>query len=341
MATLGERRTHVVDLVGRGWQPDGLPSNYGMVISYVVAPEIAQQIHAQPPQPPAAPLDAVDEQIIAALRAHGRYGAGVWELLNPLATDQGHESRADLRAARLALWGRLRGLLKRGLVFRQGRKRISLVKLPQQGVRRRRRSRGGSTVSSGLDRNLASHPKHLSSILLSQEALPPATSPIPHKSQSAEAPPRIPVTDNRRDQIRRAAIALAKMPRGKKGPLTGYLRGQRTRRGQPILLPDGRRAFVWGCRRGKVVWSLDPRELLCGVLNVGVEWGVLPEAQVTLQKCEAAAVLGGLKKGCQEVYSALKAAAARRNGVKPCHIGRRRGRPGKLPLADSAAWVKS
>jgi hypothetical protein len=306
-----------------------------MLISAVVAPFDAQQVHFPPPPPGAPLLDRIDEQIIAALRAHGRYGAGIWELLNPLASAQEHNSRADLRAARLALWDRLRGLLKRGLVFRQGRKRISLVKLPQASARRRRRRRAGITISSMLDQNPAGRDNQLRILCLDKEGALPTTSLAPQKTKTAEAHARTPVIDRRREDIRRAAIALAKMPRGGKGPLTGYLHGRPARRGQPILLPGGRRAFVWGCKRGKVVWSMDPKELLSGVLNAGVAWGALPQAQVTLEMNAAAAVLGQGKRGVREAPSALKATSCRANGRCPVRARRKRGRPRHLAINKS------
>ncbi|MCX6929226.1 MAG: hypothetical protein NT154_39310 [Verrucomicrobia bacterium] len=125
-----------------------------------------------------------------------------------------------------------------------------------------------------------------------------------------------------------AARTLATLPRNQPRRLTGFLRGRRAWRGQRILLPGGRPAFVWGCTRGKVVWSLDPKELLCGVLNAGKEWGVLPESAVTLEMNAAAAVLGRGKRGITEAPSALKAASCRANGHRPARPGHRpRGRP--------------
>ncbi len=129
------------------------------------------------------------------------------------------------------------------------------------------------------------------------------------------------------EQASVAARTLAKLPRRQPRKLTGLLHDRRCWRGQRILLPGGRPAFVWGCKQGKVVWSLAPNELSCEVLTAGRDWGVLSESEVVLKKSEAATVLGRAKRGIREAPSALKQAAARLNGLTPCRAGRRRGRP--------------
>jgi len=212
--------------------------------------------------------------------------------------------------------------LSRKVVFRQSRKRVSLVRVPPHDVRRRRQTRAGSTVSSGLGQNLASQAKHLSTILLNQEAMPPATSPIPHKTQSEETPPAIPVNADGREAIRSAAQRLARLPRGAKRKLSGYAGTVRLWRGRPILVAGDTRAYALGARRQQVVFCLDP-EL---TLERG-RWGVIPASAITILKDQSAIILGRLKKGRSEKWSSTKQQAARKNGKCACKQGRARGRP--------------
>ncbi len=171
------------------------------VLSIICAPASAPQLYVLPPQPaPVARFDPTDESIIEALRAYGRYGTTIWELLNPLASAQEHHNRAELRAARLALWARLRGLLAKRVVFRQGRKRISVVRLPPQGVRRKRRTRVGSTHSAAPDQDLTIRTNKLITNLLTPKATCSIVSAEPDETQSAEAAVKSTMTDHRREE---------------------------------------------------------------------------------------------------------------------------------------------
>jgi hypothetical protein len=263
-----------------------------MIISELVAPPTGHVHSAPPPQPQPARLDAVDERIIEALRIRGRYGAGVWELINALADADEHGSRAKLRAARVSLWHRLRSLLGRDVIFRQGRKRISLFKLPTEGVSRRRRKRAGSTSAPAPAQHTASHVNHLISNLLDENATSLTIPPIPHKTQCAYSPPRAPIAIERLDGIRRAAIDLAKLPRGVKRRLSGYVGSLRPRVGQPIRLADGTKAFFGGAKRGQVLFFLNADYRM----ERG-RWGFVRSAAVRLVKNESAEAVGRAKRG--------------------------------------------
>jgi hypothetical protein len=167
----------------------------------------------------------------------------------------------------------------------------------------------------------------LISILPKQKATSDGTPPTPQKPQCADTPPGAPITIERGDEIRRAASALARLHHLAKRPWTGFIGKQRIRRDQRIILADGRQVFASGARQGRVVWSLHPGRLVGGLGGEPWQWGVVPAASVKLAKCESAAILGRLKKGCRERKSEAKAIAARINGARSCHSGRRRGRP--------------
>ena len=298
-----------------------------MLISEFVAPTTAPVYAGPPPQSRPARLDALDGCIVEALRIRGRYGAGVWELIDALADAGEHESRAEIRAARISLWHRLQSLLDRHLIFRQGRKRISVFNLPTGGVSRRRRKRAGSTLAPEPAQHPAIYDNHLISNFPKQQATSDGTPPTLQKTHCADAPPGGTITDERREKIRHAASALARLRHLAKRPWSGFIGEQQIRRDQRIILADGRRAFAFGARQGRVVWSLHPNRLVGGLCGEPWEWGVVSSARVRLEISEPAAILGRLKKGCREHKSEAKASAARRNGAKPCRNGRRRGRP--------------
>lgn len=97
----------------------------------------------------------------------------------------------------------------------------------------------------------------------------------------------------------------------------------------PIQLLTGKRVFVFGCLRGKVVYSCEPGVLPKGIDGAGTLWGVASADEVQIIKNEAAQLLGRSKAGKSEVKSDTKAKAARINGAMPPRFGSRpRGRPG-------------
>ncbi|MGO8930725.1 MAG: hypothetical protein ACLQU3_28030 [Limisphaerales bacterium] len=129
------------------------------------------------------------------------------------------------------------------------------------------------------------------------------------------------MTDNRREEIRRAAVALAKLPRGVKRKLSGFAGTTRLWRGRPIMVAGSMPAYAFGARRQKVVFYLDADYRM----EPG-RWGVLRANLVEIIRNPAAVLLGQSKRGVRERHSALKAATARRNGAMPARRGPR-GRP--------------
>jgi len=302
-----------------------------MLISEFVAPTTAPVYAGPPPQSRPARLDALDGCIVEALRIRGRYGAGVWELIDALADAGEHESRAEIRAARISLWHRLQSLLDRHLIFRQGRKRISVFNLPTGGVSRRRRKRAGSTLAPEPAQHPAIYDNHLISNFPKQQATSDGTPPTLQKTHCADAPPGGTITDERREKIRHAASALARLRHLAKRPWSGFIGEQQIRRDQRIILADGRQVFAYGARKGRVVWSLHQGRLIGGLCGEPWQWGVVPTAGVKLAKFAAAVILGARKRGVREKTSERKRMSARRNGAAPARRGRR-GRPPKLAL---------
>lgn len=130
-------------------------------------------------------------------------------------------------------------------------------------------------------------------------------------------------------QISEAARALAKLPRRPRRKWTGWLTGAwRGYRDQPVLLPGGKPAYLFGALRGRAVITLDRGCLLGGYFGDGpIRWAVLPVSAIRPLKNPHAVVLGGRKLGIRERPSLAKQMACRINGCRPCHTGKRRGRP--------------
>ena len=288
-----------------------------MLISEFSAPP-SSPAHSAPPQPRPTQLDALDTRIVEALRIRGRYGAGVWEVINALADAYEHKSRADLRATRLAFWSRLRGLLRLKMIFRQGRTRISLCKLPAAGASRRRRKRAGSTSEEPVQESTSIASNYLSLQLPELSQPTSGAPPVVPKTKSAHSPA----------EVTQAARSLAQLPRRPRRRWSGWIGATRAYRNLPILLPDQREVYVFAARRGKVLFTSQPDGPIGSIEGIWRDWGVVRASQVGLLKNEAAALLGRAKSGRTERKSVAKMLAARRNARRPPRKGRRpRGRP--------------
>jgi hypothetical protein len=105
-----------------------------MMIDVFVSPTSTWHPPVPPPKPPQPPpgLNGTDLMLFKALQRHGRYGSLIWPLLNEVAAEQKPEDRAEARQIRLELWGRLRKLIKAGVVHWYTRKSISIHNLPRQ-----------------------------------------------------------------------------------------------------------------------------------------------------------------------------------------------------------------
>lgn len=290
----------------------------------------APPISSKPGAAPSFPvrLDPLDKQIEALLGQSGRYGLSVWALLDQVAASQNPSSRSERRRLRLAAWQRLSRLIRKGLVHWLDRKSVSLRKLPRLSVKRRRRSRRGSTLTGSLNDNREMFIKQLKTSLLPADNRELTPGDGRSKTESAKVATVVstqtPVDlEGPQTDIRSAARALAALRSRPKieGKLSGFVNGVRIRRDQLVRLPDGSVAYALGARRGRVVYFRD----FPHVMEPG-RWGVLSASDLTVVKNESAAILGAAKRGRREVRSVLKAESARRNGRRPCQRGRR-GRP--------------
>jgi hypothetical protein len=301
-----------------------------VLINMVVAPSCAPQtLAAQPVKAASPPLNPVDQHIVAILRQNGRYGLKVWSLLDQGAVSQNPASRDERRSLRLEAWSRLQRLLHVGMAHRFARKNITATKLPRLSVRRRRRPAPGSTFVESPSSTQQAPSKEFSAnwLIKGSSQLAPAGSGQLSESAKAIPAPVSPPTQHTDEtwqaEVRSAAQSLARLPRGVKRRLSGYVGSVRPRVGQPILVADDMKAFFGGARRGRAIFCLDATL----TLEPG-RWGVAPTSSVTILKNQSAVILGQRKKGRAERPSAAKQQAARRNGACPCRPGsRRRGRP--------------
>ena len=114
---------------------------------------------------------------------------------------------------------------------------------------------------------------------------------------------------------------LARTPRMPKRWTGMLVRGRRARCGQAVILPDSTVGEIYGILRGRaLVWRPAPFTVGERVLEL------YQTDQLKVYRLPSAVVLGGCKKGIQEVFSPAKVAACRRNGSLPAKRGRR-GRP--------------
>lgn len=115
------------------------------------------------------------------------------------------------------------------------------------------------------------------------------------------------------------------IPRGRRRPWTGFLRGQRIRRLSLVRLPSGEVLSAYSIRRGKVLVVLPDTPQFA--LRIFDRYNA---EQVQRHKLPEAVLMGTLKKGCVERRSLKKLRACRANGRRPVKPGSRpRGRPRK------------
>jgi len=307
------------------------------MISVIIAPPNAWRPPVAVPQKAPPPrLEQLDLELVDTLRRHGQYGTLVWPLLNEVAAEQHPKDRAEARQIRLELWGRLRRLIKAGLVFRYTRRSISVHNLPRHTVNRRRRSRAGSTLTA----RPASEPRRNDNMFgkssitkaFPQYAAPATPSSSTVQAKSAPEVPLdplvhtfVPVPTNpvaapapnkeQAEKIRQAACELARLPRKVKKRWTGYVRGTRMWRGRKILLPDGRLTYCYGVLRGQLIWTSWLTGTAACADDEKWSWGIVNANDVSIVKNANAVALGKLKAGVRERKSEAKARAARNNGL--------------------------
>ncbi len=302
-----------------------------MLVQTIIAPAAAPQIPAaQPPPAPASPrLDRVDLELLNAIGENGRYGIPLWAVINWIADEHSPGSRDATRAFRLELWQRLKRLLHAGLVFRFGRKNVTLVKLPPIARRRARRARRpsvrqaaslntGSTISpaTGHETEVPQKPIHFEAV----RTKPQMPNPVRQVQKTESAATPIQVSD--------AARKLASLPRQQQKRFTGWLNRQHCWRGRLVVIPSGEAVPLIWCQRGRVLvqYPDDSLEFLEYLRRA-----VLREKQVRFFRHPAAVLLGSRKKGVRETPSERKRLACRQNGCRACQNGKRRGRPPQVP----------
>lgn len=136
------------------------------------------------------------------------------------------------------------------------------------------------------------------------------------------------------EALSQAGRTLAQLPRRRK-LRCGRIGGKPSFRGMPIWL-NGRTGFVFGARRSKVIYTVEPGGPAGDPSSAGVLWGVASAKEVQVVKNVAAAILGRGKRGVRECPSIRKQAAARLNGCRPARPGQRpRGRPPRSAINSS------
>ena len=289
-----------------------------MLMSIVAAPPEAQQVYI--PQIPAPRLDPLDLALQHEVRSHGTYGVRTWNALNAVAQAYGPQGRTGQRRFRLLLWYRTKILLRQGALHRFGRTAISMVKVARErAVRRKRRIEAGSTLTQSNQMADNFVPNHLSLNLVNDLKVYGETD----KTQSVQTAV----------EVANAARSLARLRRKR---WSGWLGETRSYRGMAVLLPGGKLAHVFGVRRGQVVVTNEPDGAAGDPTTAGILWSVVPARDVQVIKSPAATSLGGAKRGCKETFSEAKREAARRNGLMPPRLGRKRGRPRERPPADQS-----
>jgi hypothetical protein len=225
----------------------------------IVAPESAPQVYLPPLAGVQHPLAA---QIVDALRQHGNSPVGLWKLINALADTRQPDSRARRRCWRLRYWGACRELLKAKLLFRHGgeiatsnfatRPRPRSQRRLSPSVRRSVSKNGGSNQvrpvpppphnpAEGFEHELVNAAKHVGTVAPDTKSAPPTPA-----------------------EISAAARQLALQPRKVKRPWTGYLAGERVKRGWLVQVPTGEVLPAYVVLRSKVIVAL-PDEPRCAI----------------------------------------------------------------------------
>lgn len=298
-----------------------------MVPSILCAPLDRPQIPRPSPVPPTPPpLSLIDKKLLESLRDAG--SCPTWSLLNTVANHEGPHDRLAGRLFRLELLDRLKRLRGLGLVFPLGRNWLADARPTpatwRPTIRRRRRTVATTGVVRAVSALAAArlqeagNGSHQVQFQLQKENPTPRPSAVDAgKTESAPSAA----------QITQAARSLARLPRRPKRIWSGWIGSTRTYRRMPITLSSGESVFAFGALRGRVVFTYEVGGHIADPDLIGKTWGVVRARDVEILKSDAAVLLGKRKAGTIETKSGAKAHAARFNGLRPCHEGKRRGRP--------------
>jgi hypothetical protein len=297
------------------------------VLSEIIPPPAAPQDSAPmcASSPPTL-VDEIDQSLLHHLHAIG--SCPTWTLINLVADAQSPDGRSVRRKLSRDLLERLKRLKQLELVHGLGRNWVSITKpVPRRRKPNSPRSKASVNISPSKDCDSVAKP--------APAELPPLTRLCvdPHLTiancdlaRSRHEPSTI-QCENDRALIREAASHLGRMPRRPKRKWSGWIGEVRSYRNMRVRLADGQIVYVFGTRRGHLVYTLEPDGPAGDFDSIRILWGVVPASTVEIIRNEHAVTLGRLKRGVRERPSEAKARAACENGRKPCREGVTRGRP--------------
>lgn len=295
----------------------------------IIAPSDAPQVFTPPFGGVAHPLAP---EVMNAMRQRGSTPVGLWRVINGLAKARQPEARAQRRCLCLRFWGAARELLRVKALVRHGpliaTSNFATRPKPRSQVRRPSRPVNGKvpllpSVGASTSKKGGSSP-----VVAGLRVPPNHRQPTDRELVSGDAnvfgcAPEAKSATPTAAEISAAASALARRPRKVKRPWTGYLDGERVKRGTLVQVPGGDILPVYVALRGRVLVALpdEPRYADRAFARYGAD-------QVRRVKLPEARLLGSLKAGTKEVFSLRKQEAARANGRQPPKAGSRsRGRP--------------
>jgi hypothetical protein len=278
-------------------------------------------------------------EVMDAMCQHGPAPIGLWHVINHLADARKPDYRARRRCWRLRFWGACRELLRAKLLFRHGPliapSEFATKPRPRTGDRNTPRGSHGApclspAVGKSTGKTAGSKPVVPGAGTTANFGQPAGNELVVGPRPVATCAPQTQSATPAAGEISAAASALAKRSRSPK-IWSGYIGDKRAFRDMPIMLPNGRQAWVFIARHQKVMFTAEPDGPIGTVDGVGTSWGMVAASAVQIIKNEHAVLLGRLKAGTVERRSELKIATARANGRMPARRGPR-GRPRRYPL---------
>jgi hypothetical protein len=226
------------------------------VIDIIIAPDSAPQVFTPPLGGVAHPLAA---EVMRAMRQYGKNPVGLWKVINGLAKAHRPQGRAQRRCLCLRFWGAVRELLRFRVLFRHG-PLIATWNFPTRprprSPKRLLPSVGGSVSENGGSNQVRPipPPPHNPEEVFDHELVNAAkhVGTVAPELKSATPTPA---------EVSAAARALASRPRKVERPWTGYLAGERIKRGTLLQVPTGEVLPAYLVLRGKVLVALpdEPR----------------------------------------------------------------------------------
>lgn len=281
------------------------------MISILIDPVVRHPSQNTQPKAPAGEIDGLDRQLLDVFaNENAQRPVRIWSAINWVADSMGRANRTVSRRRRRDLLERLQTLRRLGLLRSAGRGHLLLASVEDRAL-----LDCGSPVTNSSRRH-SPHPNEASSEQLLTRAEEKPSSLCSGKSVLEGAMQRVKLLkDLQRGEALLPSAAGRVLQRRARQPRrrTGKVHGQWMFRDRPIKLGNGRLVYIYAALRGRVAWNAAPggeREIgpgKCGVATVD---------EVALAKLPAAVCLGRLKRGVRERPSELKAAAARRNGLK-------------------------